>query len=76
MPIDPTYAAFGMDGEELELPDDGGPAFTDDGLPIIELGLTYTGEEPLAQPHYGLIPAWLVLVGVVGFVAWKIGGRI
>lgn len=76
MPIDPTYAAFGDDGEELELPDEGAPGFTPEGLPIVELSLTYGGDELPPQPHYGLIPAWLVLVGLAGFLAWKVGGRI
>lgn len=66
------YAANG--DREQELPD---VEMGADGLPIVHLGLQYEAApqrpEPIAEPHYAAIPAWVVLVGVVGFALHRWG---
>ncbi|MGE0347382.1 MAG: hypothetical protein AB7N73_14980 [Gemmatimonadales bacterium] len=70
------YAALGQYDEELEELDEledtelGGGA-----APTVSLALEY---EPRTEPpavKVAAIPAWVVLVGVLGFGIWKWGQR-
>lgn len=72
------YATGGQPADDVS----SGPEVSYDpelDLPVVELGLTYDAaqeEEALATPHYGAIPAWLVLVVGAFFAAKWAGERI
>lgn len=74
MPVDPTYAAYGLEEEDVAETELGAQE-----IPLVHLGLTYDPapqEEPLATVHAAAIPAWLVLLVGVYFAAKWAGERI
>lgn len=72
----PDLASVGLgqwDARTAVFLDVDGDGVDDRDQPVVELGLEY---DPEPQVRYGAIPAWIVLLGVVAWLANKAGGRI